>query len=52
VEHEGDFRVEPVHIMEQKFKVIRNKAIGIVKVQWTFYGPEDSTWENEEKIRA
>jgi hypothetical protein len=28
VEHEGDFRVEPiVHILDQKVKVLRNKSI-------------------------
>jgi hypothetical protein len=35
VEHEGDFRVEPVRILDQKVKVLRNKSIGMVKVQWT-----------------
>jgi hypothetical protein len=52
VEHEGDFRVEPVHILDQKVKVLRNKSIGMVKVQWTCYGPEDATWEHEENMRA
>ena len=47
VEHEGDFQVEPVCILDQKVKVIRNKAIGLVKVQWTCYDPEVSTWEHE-----
>jgi len=47
VEHKGDFWVEPVCILDQKFKVVRNKAIGIVKVQWTYYDPEDATWKNE-----
>jgi hypothetical protein len=28
--------------------VLRNKAIGMVKVQWTCYIPEDATWEHEE----
>jgi hypothetical protein len=52
VEHEGDFQVEPIHILDRKFKVLRNKAIGLVKVQWTFYGPEDATWEHEENMWA
>jgi hypothetical protein len=45
-EHEGDFRVAPVCILDQKVKVLRNKAIGMVKVQWTCYGPEYDTWEH------
>jgi hypothetical protein len=35
VEHEGDFWVEPIHILDHKVKVLRNKGIGMVKVQWT-----------------
>ena len=45
VEHKGDFQVEPVFILDRKFKVLRNKSIGTVKVQWTCYSPEDATWE-------
>jgi hypothetical protein len=51
VEHEGEFRVEVVHILEWKLNVLRNKAIGLVKVQWTCYSPKDATWENEENMR-
>jgi hypothetical protein len=32
VEHEGDFLVEPIHIVDRKFKVFQNKSIGMVKV--------------------
>jgi hypothetical protein len=50
VEHEGYFRVELACILDRKVKVIRNKSIGLVKVQWTCYGPEDATWEHEENM--
>jgi hypothetical protein len=30
--------------------VLRNKSIGLVKVQWTCYGPEDAMWEHEETM--
>jgi hypothetical protein len=43
VEHEGYFQVEPVRILDRKVKVLRNKSIGMIKVQWTCYGPEDAT---------
>jgi hypothetical protein len=49
VEHEGGFWVEPIRIMDQKVKVLKKKAIGLVKVQWTYYHHEDATWEHEEK---
>jgi hypothetical protein len=32
VEHEGDFRVEPVRIMDMKVKVLKSKSIRMVKV--------------------
>jgi hypothetical protein len=32
VEHRWDFWVEPVRILDQKFKVLRNKSMGLVKV--------------------
>jgi hypothetical protein len=51
VEHEGDFYVELVRILDRKIKVLRNKSIGIVKVQLTYYGIEYDTWEHEENMR-
>jgi hypothetical protein len=51
VKHEGDFRVEPVRILDRKVKVLQNKDIGLVKVQWNCYGPEDDTWEHEENMQ-
>jgi hypothetical protein len=51
VEHEGDFRVELVCILDMKVKVLTKKSIILLKVQWNYYGPEDDTWENEEVMR-
>jgi hypothetical protein len=48
VEHEGDFWMELVRILDWKVKMLRNKSIGMVKFEWTCYGPEDYTWEHEE----
>jgi hypothetical protein len=50
VEHEGDFWVEPVRILDQKIKFLRNKYMGLVKVQWNCYSPRDATWEHEESM--
>jgi hypothetical protein len=52
VEQEGAFQVHLVHILDQKIKQLWNRAIGIVKVQWTWYGSEDATWENEDAMRV
>jgi hypothetical protein len=35
VEQEGAFQVHPVRILDRKIKQIWNRAIGLVKVQWT-----------------
>jgi hypothetical protein len=50
-EHKGGFWVELVCILDQKVKVLRNKTIGMVKVQWICYGPKDDTWEHEENTQ-
>jgi hypothetical protein len=48
VEQEGVLQVHHVHILDRKRKQLWNRAIGLVKVQWTWYGPEDTTWEDED----
>jgi hypothetical protein len=52
VEKEGVMQVHHVRILDRKRKQLRNRAIGLVKVQWTWYGPEDATWEHEDAMRA
>jgi hypothetical protein len=52
VEPEGDFRVRPVCILDRKIKQLRNRAMELVKVQWTQYGPEDATWKREDAMWA
>ena len=40
VEPEGEFRIKPMRIVDQKVTMLRNRAIGHVKVQWEHYGLE------------
>jgi hypothetical protein len=51
VEPEGVLQVHPVRILDGKLKQLRNRAIELVKVQWTWYGPEDVTWEHEDTMQ-
>jgi hypothetical protein len=52
VEQEGAFQVHLVCILDQKIKQLQNRAIGLVKVQWTLYVPKDATWEHEDAMRV
>ncbi|KAJ9557677.1 hypothetical protein OSB04_012291 [Centaurea solstitialis] len=42
------YREEPVMVLERKVKRLRNKNIGMVKVQWLHHRGTDVTWESEE----
>ena len=46
-----DFSAQPVSILGSKVKLLRNREIRQVKVQWTHYGPKDATWELEDTLR-
>ena len=50
-EPEGNFQIEPMHILNRKVTMLRNRAIGQVKVQWEHYGPEEATWQLEDAMR-
>jgi hypothetical protein len=52
VEPKGVLQVHHVRILGRKRKQLRNQSIELVKAQWTWYGPEDATWEHEEVMRA
>ncbi|KAJ9552734.1 hypothetical protein OSB04_016779 [Centaurea solstitialis] len=41
----------PVAVLEQKVKKLRNKEIGIVKVQWQHRKGSEWTWEPEAEMR-
>jgi hypothetical protein len=52
VEPEGVLQVHPIRLLDRKIKQLQNRAINLVKVQWTWYSPEDTTWEHEDVMRA
>jgi hypothetical protein len=50
VDQEGILQVNLVRILDRKSKQLWNRAIGIVKFRWNWYGPEDVTWEHEDAM--
>ncbi|KAK8534013.1 hypothetical protein V6N12_047413 [Hibiscus sabdariffa] len=42
---------EPVQILDQDEKVLRNRRIPMVKVQWSNRSPFEATWETEKSMR-
>ena len=41
-----------MRILDRKVKMLRNRVIEMVKVQWTCYGPEDATEEYEDSMQV
>ena len=46
------FEERPVQILDRREQVLRGKTIPLVRVLWTHYGVEESTWEREDDIRT
>jgi len=40
-----------VAILDRKEKILRNKVIPLVKVQWKRHNVEEATWEPEEEMK-
>ena len=51
MEPKGEFRIEPVCILDRKVTMLQNRSIGQVKVQWEHYGPKEDTWELEDAMQ-
>ena len=47
----GEIQVQPICILDRKVKMLKNRETRKVKVQWTHYELDDSTWELEEVVR-
>ena len=51
VEPEGEFQIEPKCILNRKVTMLRDQAIGKVKVQRENCGHEEAAWELEDAMR-
>ena len=46
-----NFVKTPEVVIDRKIRVLRNKEISLVKVQWKFHKGPEATWELESKMR-
>ena len=51
LEHNGELWTEPFHILDGKERMLQNRAIVQIKVQWKHFSLEGATWEMEDKMR-
>jgi hypothetical protein len=42
----------PIKILDTLTRVTRNKVIKMCKVQWSYHGEDEATWEREEELRV
>ncbi len=45
------YEEEPIRILAQEVKELRNKKIPLVKMLWRRQNTEEATWESEETMR-
>jgi hypothetical protein len=46
------YKEQPEKVLDRKVTRLRNKSVGLVKVQWRHHKGADVTWEPEEEFRA
>jgi len=51
VEPKGEFKPEPLLILDQRSLILWNQAIEKAKVYLSHYGLEESTWEMNKSMR-
>ena len=45
------YREHPVRILDQAERRTRQKAIKLLKVQWSNHSEDEATWEREDRLR-
>jgi hypothetical protein len=46
------YNERPIKILDTTEWVTRSKIIKMCKVQWSYHGEDEATWEHEEELRA
>ena len=49
---DATFEERPVRIVDRRDQVLRGRTIPLVRVLWTHYGVEETTWEREDEMRS
>ena len=52
IDANGTFDEGPVHIVDNRDQVMRNKTMRLVSVLWQHLGIEEATWEREDTMRV
>ena len=51
MEPEGDFSLEPLHILYKREVQLRKHTIVQLKVQWKYFEADEANWDNEATMR-
>lgn len=51
IQEDGTYEEVPIGILDQKEKVLRNRSISYVKMQWQRHGIKEATWELEDDMK-
>ncbi|KAI3790873.1 hypothetical protein L2E82_04266 [Cichorium intybus] len=51
VDDEVRYTEEPIAVLDRKTKKLRQKEVGLVKIQWKHRGGANMTWEPEDEMR-
>ena len=46
------YKEQPMHIVDRREQILRNKVIPLVKVLWRNHGIKKATWESEAQMRS
>ena len=51
MEPEGEFFLEPIHILDKREVQLRKPTVAYLKAQWKHYEVNEATWDKEATMR-
>ncbi|XP_038717238.1 uncharacterized protein LOC120010519 [Tripterygium wilfordii] len=51
VEEDGTYPLQPMRILDRRYKVTWSSVIPLVKVLWMYHNTKEATWELEMKMK-